>query len=146
LEINPNDENTRFLLSVTKKNLIQQVRVGADRLLRQGRTDEAIEKYERLLQQVPEFALGYSNLGYLYERQRRYEKAMEAYAEAIRVDPSLPQGYYNMGMLWAGVLRDLEEARQWFLGALEVDPGFQLARQALAQIEQAGAQQRRGEQ
>lgn len=138
LEINPDDENTRFLLSVAKKNLIQQVQVNADRMLRQGRLDEAIQKYERLLQQVPEFALGYSNLGHLYERQRRYEEAMEAYAEAIRADPSLPQAYYNMGMLWAGVLRDPEEARQWFLGALERDPGFQLAREALAQLEQVG--------
>ena len=71
-------------------------------------------------------------------RHKSTEKmALASYDEATRLDPRMLDPYYNRGALFAQAGR-IAEARRQFLLALEIDPSFTPAREALGRLESAG--------
>ena len=59
----------------------------AVRLFREGRLDDAIAELQRGLSANPQYATGYSNLGFLYLRKGQLEQAVECLLRALEVDP-----------------------------------------------------------
>ena len=55
--------------------------------------DKAIEKYKRISELDPDFALAYSNWGLALAEQGKYEEAVKKHIEAIELDPK-----YNHGL------------------------------------------------
>lgn len=59
----------------------------AVRLFRRGRLNEAIAELRRGVNANPEYATGYSNLGFLYLRKGQLDRAVRCLLRALEVDP-----------------------------------------------------------
>jgi len=60
----------------------------AVQLFRRGRLNEAIAELQRGVEANPEYATGYSNLGFLYLRKGQLDRAVRCLLRALEVDPS----------------------------------------------------------
>lgn len=65
----------------------------------------------------------YNNLAMAYADTGELDKAIEAYEEALKINSSYPQIYHNIGNAYLEK-NDLATAEDWFLQAIEKDPGF----------------------
>jgi tetratricopeptide (TPR) repeat protein len=63
----------------------------ADSLFKQGKYDEAIQKYKQLIQLNPQDASSHFDLGATYQAKKDFESALAAYRMAISLDPKNAQ-------------------------------------------------------
>jgi len=74
---------TRLVEALTHKNL-------GLAYLEQGKGDQALEEFKRVIQLLPDEPLGYANLGLAFFRMNKIEEAERWVREALRRDPSHP--------------------------------------------------------
>jgi len=70
-----------------------------ERLLRQGRVDEAIERLEQAVELLPQEARAWNQLGLAYHAAGRGEDAEQAYRTALDRDRNLAVARFNLGSL-----------------------------------------------
>lgn len=89
-------------------------------LLRKGKLDEAVEQFERALEEDPENAGAYNNLGIAYEQLGRKE-AQEQFKLAIIHQPDFAMAHFNLARL---ILRNgrNEMAIRGFRQVLKIAP------------------------
>jgi uncharacterized protein HemY len=115
-------------------------------LFRQGKLDEAMAQYYEAIRIKPDFPEAHDNLGIALYRQGKLDEAIAQYYEALRIAPDAKVHYdlatalvrdgtnqETLGHLEARDRR-LQEAIGHLEAALKLDPGFQQARRALAQL------------
>jgi Tfp pilus assembly protein PilF len=81
-------ENLRFGVEVAQKGL----------------WNEAVSRWERVLELDPSNAMAYNNLAVAYEESGKYEKAEEAYRKALELDPAsewINENYRNFKEFYA---------------------------------------------
>jgi tetratricopeptide (TPR) repeat protein len=106
-------------------------------LQRQGRFDEAIKQFQRVLGINPKSAKAYNNIGAALVRKADLAKAaapdnaIAAYRRAIEVDPSYPLSYNNLGLALY-TQGDTDEAIAQYVKAIQVDPKYLFAHWNLA--------------
>jgi len=92
---------------------------------RQGRVEEAIEAYNRALDNLlylnPQEA--HLNLGVAYLSLKDYQKAKVHLEEAIRIVPTFVPAYNSLGKAYEG-LRQYDKARSAYEKALELNPEY----------------------
>ncbi len=66
-----------------------------------GRAEEALKIYKKLVAVKPDHQVGWEKMGTAYRELMRYEEAIEAYQKAIDLDPSDPTAYYNLAATYA---------------------------------------------
>lgn len=64
-----------------------------------GDYPKAIALWQQVIQQSPQSAVAYYNLGLTYHYQIDLEKAIAAYRQAIQLDPKYDSAYINLGLL-----------------------------------------------
>jgi len=72
---------------------------------RQGRWDEALQTYERLMRLAPQNARVVASIGYTYALLRQYERAEKFLRRAIVIFPDLADGYFDLAaafLMWDG--------------------------------------------
>lgn len=69
-------------------------------LTNSGKDDEAIAKFQEVLQQAPKCAECYSNIGTIYGRMKQYDKAEAAFKQAIEIKPDLAQAYSGLASVY----------------------------------------------
>jgi Tfp pilus assembly protein PilF len=72
-----------------------------------------------------------TSLGTVYFRKGDLSRANDEFAEAVRLQPNSALAHYNLGLLLRQRGRNDEAARE-FRKALDLDPKFSPAREALA--------------
>ena len=87
-------------------------------LKREGRYDEAVSVYQRLLQRRPDPRV-YVNLGNCYVGLKDTEKAITYYLKAIEIKP-LASAYYNLSQISREIL-DFTKGNEYFKLALEIN-------------------------
>src|SRR5580700_5943166 len=101
----------------------------------QGKVDEAIAECKRAIEVDPEFGNPYNDIGSYLIEQGRFDEAipwLERAIEARRYEPRhFP--HYNLGRAYLGK-EMYARAMKCFQEALEVEPRYSLARQALASL------------
>jgi GT2 family glycosyltransferase/tetratricopeptide (TPR) repeat protein/2-polyprenyl-3-methyl-5-hydroxy-6-metoxy-1,4-benzoquinol methylase len=100
--------------------------------------EEAEAALHARLRRNPADASAHHNLGTICLRQRHYEEAAAAYREALRHRPDWSATYLWLGHALAGGGRTAEAIAAWEK-VLQLAPDDQAARDALRQVEQAGA-------
>jgi len=96
-----------------------------------GKADEAKKAYQEALKLEPNLAEIYNNLGLLHLKAKKIEDAAIAFQEALKRNVNYTLAYVHLGK----VLLEMEkydEAMQVFQKALDIDPGNQEAREAIA--------------
>jgi tetratricopeptide (TPR) repeat protein len=131
---------------------------------RQGDFDKARAEYDKILQKHPKDADTLNNLGYGYYNRGQWDLAEEQLRKAVAANPNHKPAWINLGMTLAQKRqydKSLEafakavppaqaqanlafilttqgkrdEAKAAYKEALRIDPGLQLARNALAKLE-----------
>lgn len=95
----------------------------AQRLADAGKTDQAIEAYQRSISRSATIAVAWNNLGELYLREQRFADAVSAFERAGELEPTDPRPPYNAGVVyqqkgWAN------DALGRFDQSLERDPAY----------------------
>ncbi len=75
------------------------------------------------VQECPNFAEAYNNLGLIYEEEGNLQKALEAYKKATEIDPTFPHPYGGLGDVYRKLNKcfDAVKAYTKFLELLEKD-------------------------
>lgn len=102
-------------------------------LLSEGRLSEAERQFKWALE-IEEFADPHYNLGTLYGSRRQWGLAELHLRRAISIRPVFTLAVNDLGNVFAEQAR-WEEAADQFARALEIDPGFVPAREALRQVQ-----------
>ena len=87
----------------------------------QGKLDDAIACYRRVIELDPKLAAAHNNLGIALKHQGKLDEAIACYHKAIELDPKLAVAHYNLG----GILKDqgqLDEAIACFRKVIKLDP------------------------
>ncbi|MEW5723384.1 MAG: tetratricopeptide repeat protein, partial [Thermodesulfobacteriota bacterium] len=87
-------------------------------LMKQGRYDEALTSFQRILN-AQESAEVYYNLGYIRTAQGRYEEAILAFRRATEINNAFAKAYNKMGEVYA-LLGRADEAQRCFEKAAEI--------------------------
>lgn len=103
-------------------------------------TTKAIECLRKAVELDPHHAAAWYNLGLALSADGRTEEALDALLRAETVDGSDPRSPYARATILAR-LGKLEEARRAAQRSLEINPGFEAARELLKQL--AGANERK---
>lgn len=98
---NPKDPAMRFRRGVTLSML--------------DRKAEALQVFQKLVEDHPEMPAPYNNLAVLYGSQGEYDKARAALVAAIRTNPQYATAYQNLGDVYAQL------ASQAYSKALQLD-------------------------
>ena len=110
-------------------------------LLRQGKPEDAIKEFQRVLTINPKSAVAYNNIGVALATQANQKKAeldaaklkqaIAIYQQAIATEPGYALPYNNLGL--ALFHRDqIDEAIEKYRSAIEIAPNYLLARWNLA--------------
>jgi Tfp pilus assembly protein PilF len=101
----------------------------------QGKIDEAIAECKRAIEVDPDFGNPYNDIGAYLIDLKRYDEAipwLEQAMTAKRYDPrQFP--YFNLGRVYLAKGM-INRARELFQKALEIEPRYTLARQALDNV------------
>ncbi len=90
-----------------------------DELYRQGRLDEAIDKYTEAIRIEPTWEEPYCKRGTAYYDLGQFDLAIKDFNEAIRLDPWGEEGYYGRGFVYkaqgrkAEAIADFEKVTGW---------------------------------
>jgi tetratricopeptide (TPR) repeat protein len=82
-------------------------------LFEQGKYEEAIQSYQKILEKVPETHMLYRNIGNCYFQMENYEMAEEYYLKVLEKDPADTESILGVGNTYAN--RDQnEKALEWY--------------------------------
>ena len=104
--------------------------------LESGRLDDSLASFDKALRLRPRYASAQNNKGTVFLRKGRFEEAGRAFEAAIQADSEFRPAYINLAMTR---LRENEigKAEDVLRRLLKVNPDDAVARDLLAQIEQA---------
>jgi tetratricopeptide (TPR) repeat protein len=100
-----------------------------------GNAQEGIRYLKVAVETDPSNADGYAELGTLYLSLGDLANAEGQFAEAARLAPNSASAHYNLGIVFAKE-QDKDRAVNEFTHALQADPGFRPASEALQRIQQ----------
>ena len=89
----------------------------------QGRPDDAVTTYKKVLKIKPDYAEAHGNMGIAYKTLGKLEAAIVSYRDAIRLKPDYAEAHSNL----AAALQTqgkLDEAIASYGRALEIEPDF----------------------
>jgi tetratricopeptide (TPR) repeat protein len=69
-------------------------------LFEEGKSEEAIDHYNKAMRMILNPASVYSNRGNAYAKLGQYQRAFDDYNEAIRLEPDYADAYYNRGNIY----------------------------------------------
>jgi Tfp pilus assembly protein PilF len=101
----------------------------------QGRAQDAIEECQRAIQVDPDFGNPYNDIGAYLIDLDRYDEAiswLERATKARRYDPR-HYPYFNLGRVYFAK-GQINRARDYFQQALQIEPRYTAARQAIENI------------
>jgi tetratricopeptide (TPR) repeat protein len=90
---------------------------------REGRTDQAIEYFQKALQLSPDHLVALENLGNAYRQQKRWDEARTTLLRATEVGPEDAEANYSLGMVFAQT-DDTDRAYEYLQRALRFRPGY----------------------
>ncbi len=73
----------------------------SQRQIQAGEINEALANLQRILENFPEDAHVYSQLGYIYLKRKEYKEAEGAFKTAKKFDKSLVEAYVGLGLTYA---------------------------------------------
>jgi len=100
------------------------------RYLKQGSNKEAIEYLQEALEEDPKDADLYLYLGYAYGKNEDFQSTIDILEKAVDIAPTSAKIHYNLGVAYQKI-HNITEAKDEYMRALGLDPGYQAAKAAL---------------
>jgi tetratricopeptide (TPR) repeat protein len=100
-------------------------------LSQEGKTDEAIRKYEEALRLDPNLVAAHVSLGLIMAQKRDLDKAIFHFRKALEIKPDIAEVHNSLGvaLIFKG---DLDEAVEHLETAIKINPKFAKAHNSLA--------------
>jgi len=92
-------------------------------LKNQGKIDQAIEQWQRVLSLEPDYENAHYNLGLTMAQQAEYDEAIEHFNKALEIKPDWPEAHYNLGCVYYRQDK-LQLTIEEFTEALRLRPGY----------------------
>ena len=86
-----------------------------------GRTDKALEDYDKAIELDPSYAKAYATRGFVFEKIGQVDKAIADYDKAIVLNPLDAQAYNNRGVIFEK-MGQFDKAIADYNKVIEVDP------------------------
>ena len=99
----------------------------------QGKLDEAIAAYKKVLSIKPDYPEAYNNMGAVFQDQGKLDEAIAAYKKVLSIKPDYPEAYNNMGAVFQDQGK-LDEAITAYKKALLLKPDFAAAHRNLSDL------------
>ena len=110
-----------------------------------GDYETAAEWYRKTIDSNPNDTTGYIFLGAALARQGKLDEAEAVHRTATQCkEGCIDEAYHNLGLVLRGQGR-LEESRECFTKALEIDPDYEVAQEALDDLIEAIAYRSRSD-
>lgn len=95
-------------------------------LTTQGRYEEAIQAYDKVLEINPRDEEAWNNRGSNLGGLGRYDEALEAFQRAAAINASYAEPWYNIGVI-LDIKGDFENAVEAYNRATQINPSYQKA-------------------
>lgn len=118
-------------LELIKAENAQKLVEGGVEFLKQERYAEAIQLFEKSIQEWPDYATAHYNLAVALQNQGRLTDAIDAYRKALSLQPDYPEAYNNMGLILKRQGK-IEDAVAAYKEALHIRPNSALSYNNLA--------------
>jgi tetratricopeptide (TPR) repeat protein len=102
-------------------------------LFSEGKYDEAIESFEKVVEKFPDNIEGYYNLGLSYLRKGDIDQAIFSLEKAADVNPEAPLIFLALGEAYFNK-EENEKAMESYQQALKIDPGNPRAHYSLGMV------------
>ncbi len=90
----------------------QQYIPGADTPDNNRNAEQAIDEYQKVLQQDPKNINSVKGIAFLYLQMKKFDQAKEYYKKAVDIDPNDPESYYSVAVIdWTQSYQPRMEAR-----------------------------------
>jgi tetratricopeptide (TPR) repeat protein len=89
----------------------------------QGRTDDAIARFNQALEIRPDFGMARNNLGTLLQELGDHDGALEAFRTAVERDPTVAEAQANLGQMLID-LGDIDQGLEHCQEAVRLKPDF----------------------
>jgi len=116
-------------LACTTDNYVAHLNLG-NVLLQEGRVDDAIVHYQKVLKIKPRYADAHFDLGNALDQKGRTDEAISQYQKALEINPGHAGAHNNLGTALCRTGR-IDEGIIQFQQALQINPAFADARSNL---------------
>lgn len=99
---------------------LSEIHDRAAEALVQGRLEDALVGFNRIIELNPRIAKAYYNRGSIYYAYRDYDRAISDFDKAVRLDPTFTFAYMNLGIAYSDVGR-FKDALQTLDRAVSLD-------------------------
>jgi tetratricopeptide (TPR) repeat protein len=106
--------------SQVRNDEAKQLAAQAQREVKAGNTDKAIELYQKSLERSHDLFYVWNDLGVLLMERENYGDAAEMFKSAAALAPGDPRPYYNLGLIYQNAIYD-EKALEYYVMSLERD-------------------------
>lgn len=90
----------------------QQYVPGVDSPENVANAKQAIEQYQKVLENDPKSVNSMKGIAFLYMQMKDFDKAREYYTKAIDLEPNDPELYYSVGVIdWSQAYKDAAEVK-----------------------------------
>ena len=110
------------------------LRRAGDIYMERRQEDEAKEVYDQIIRLKPKTVNVFNSLGILLRHNGKYREAVVEFKKALKVNPRDENIHFNLSRVYLD-LRDFESAKESLIRALEINPGFESAREVLRGLE-----------
>jgi Tfp pilus assembly protein PilF/ubiquinone/menaquinone biosynthesis C-methylase UbiE len=131
-----NDIILKKSLKLSMKTNIDQLFNQAFALHKEGKLEEAVSRYNQILEINPNYTNAYYNLAIVFQESGEVQKAKVCYEKAIEIDPNLINVHYNLGNLLSDI-GEYQKAKVCYEKVIEIDPNFEIAHNNLGAIFQS---------
>jgi tetratricopeptide (TPR) repeat protein len=107
--------------------------IGRTLATNESRLDQAIVYLDDALSINPEYAEARFDLGRIYAHRGEMKRALSEFAIIFRTEPKYAIYHYEMGRIFEGG-KATEQARREYQRALQLNPGFTQAKEALEKL------------
>lgn len=105
-------------------------------LAKQGKATMALERYTAAVEADANYVPAHTQLGKVLVATNEHLAALPHYQAVVRLRPYEPAAHLNLGLLYWNLGDRPVEAKMSLRNVLKLDPGNQLAQQALRQLEE----------